>query len=122
MLQLSFKRIRFRYSFKVPHHKSIQTKEVVCHFRKKKLNSFPLILTMVTSKKPRLNHRLVYKEHNPSASQSFISTVILEKKRNNLHKYSSSTTSGSRSFFWSPSVLILCLTHFVSKIQFRALQ
>ena len=113
IFRYSFKRIRFRYSFKVPHHKSIQTKEVVCHFRKKK-NSIPfLFLTMVTSEKPRLNHRLVYKEHNPSASQSFISTVILEKKRNNLHKYSSSTTSGSRSFFWLPFVLILCLKHFV---------
>ena len=53
-----------------------------------KKNSIPfLFLTMVTSEKPRLNHRLVYKEHNPSASQSFISTVILEKKRNDLIQF-----------------------------------
>ena len=51
---------------------------------------------MVTSKKPRL-HRLAYKWHNQSDSQSFISTVILEKKRNDLHTVSSSNQSSAYS-------------------------
>ena len=107
------------HSFKSPINPFKQSK-LSAIFEKK--NSIPfLFLTMVTSKKPRLNHRLVYKEHNPSASQSFISTVILEKKRNDLHTVSSSNhssadsevSSGSSSVFWLRFVLILCLKHFV---------
>ena len=86
---------------------------------------------MVT-RKPRIYHRLAYKGHNPSASQSFISTVILEKRRNDLQTVSSSNHSSAYSEVSSGSqavhasngifllrfVLILCLKHFVCKKTF----